>query len=466
MGFLNALLCVLFTTLAASYAWGMRGAVIGGEKGAMLPGVFIGTILAWFSGGEIRENFWMIAAAGLMGMTFGGIETYGETIGMVLHRGRADYRPIKGYAGLAVKGALWFSICGGFIAFAFSAMSGSIYSTADIVIFCLLIPLLQQIGCRIFNKPYDKEKGIHPQIYYSVTRREEWGSNLAILFAMLVLAVIKNDELMLTMLSCGLVAGAAGWTVAMKAYEYSEFPMRNGRYLFDRLYRKGIFDGWKVMEFILGAAGGLGLSIGFCTKYDVITEYNRLIAENGRFAPLYKIENIMPYAAALLAAGILAVNIYQFVCGRKGRKVNSFVCDQIERPLYNVIPMLLVLLGSLSVARIMTVFMLVFVCTIKCVYDRFEKAKYIYVFQAVMLAVCAAVFAGDIILGGYSAFMIMLAGTVPYLIMELIWVITDNSRKEIPLKDAITKTAFATVFPCLLAMSAAILLISYKIFGI
>ncbi len=93
MGIFNAVLCVVLTTLAASYAWGMRGAVIGGEKGAMLPGVFIGTILAWFSGGAIREDFWIIAAAGLMGMTFGGIETYGETIGMVLHRGRKDYRP-------------------------------------------------------------------------------------------------------------------------------------------------------------------------------------------------------------------------------------------------------------------------------------------------------------------------------------------------------------------------------------
>lgn len=466
MDLFNAVLCILFTTLAASYAWGMRGTVIGGEKGAMLPGVFIGTILAWFSGGGIRENFWIIAAAGLMGMTFGGIETYGETIGMVLHRGRADYRPIKGYSGLAVKGALWFSICGGFIAFAFSAMSGSVYSTADIVIFCLLIPLLQQIGYKIFNKPYDKEKGIRPQIYYSVTRREEWGSNLAILFAMLAMSIIRSDAFMLTMLSCGLIAGAVGWIAAMKAYEYSVFPMNDGRYLFDKLYRKGIFDGWKLMELILGAAGGLGLSIGFCTQYEVIEEYNRLIAENGRFAPLADAEKFMPYAAAIPVSVVLLINVYQFICGRRNRKVNSYVCDQIERPFYNVIPMLLVLLGSLSVARIMTVFMLVFVCTIKCVYDRFESAKFICVFQIIMLAGCAAVFAGDIILGGYSPFVIMLAGTVPYLIMELVWAFSDKLRKKIPLKDVLTKTAFATVFPTLAAMSAVVLLVSYKIFGI
>ncbi|MEE1011418.1 MAG: hypothetical protein U0L11_05205, partial [Acutalibacteraceae bacterium] len=67
MGFFDIMLCIVFTTLVASYGWGMRGAVIGGEKGAMLPGVFIALVLAWFSGGAIRENFVIVAAAGLMG---------------------------------------------------------------------------------------------------------------------------------------------------------------------------------------------------------------------------------------------------------------------------------------------------------------------------------------------------------------------------------------------------------------
>ena len=74
MEFSTALICVLFTTFAASYAWGMRGAVIGGEKGAILPGAFIGLILAWFAGGEIRNCFWIPAAAAAMGMSYGGIE--------------------------------------------------------------------------------------------------------------------------------------------------------------------------------------------------------------------------------------------------------------------------------------------------------------------------------------------------------------------------------------------------------
>ena len=193
MSISDAIICVLFTTLAASYAWGMRGTVIGGEKGAMLPGAFIGLILAWFSDGGIRENFWIPAAAGLMGMTFGGTEPYGETIGMVLHRGRPDYNPRKGCFGLAFKGALWFSICGGFIAISLASMSKTVYSTLDPVIFMIFVPVIQQIGYRIFNQPYDKEKRIYPRIFYSLTRREEWGSNLALLILMIAFAVIKLD---------------------------------------------------------------------------------------------------------------------------------------------------------------------------------------------------------------------------------------------------------------------------------
>jgi len=466
MDFFDIILCIFFTTLAASYGWGMRGAVIGGEKGAMLPGIFIAIVLAWFSGGEIRENFVIVAAAGLMGMTFGGIDTYGETIGLVLHRNMPDYKPLKGYTGLAVKGALWFAIGGGFIAFSISAMSGSLYSVFDIVIFCVLIPFVQQAGFRIFNNPHNKETGVRPMIYFSLRRREEWGSNLGLLVAMLIMSVIKGDYLMLTIMSCGFVFGGIGWVVAMKCYEYSLFPMKNEKILFARLYRKGIFDGWKLMEFVLGAFGGFGISLGFCIEYNVVAQHNKSILENGRFSPLAGYENTMFIVAAFLVLCILAINVYQFICERKNKKVNYFICDQIERPLYNVIPMLLVLLGSSAVSRIMTVFMLVFVCIIKCMLDKFAKEKFIFVFQLLSFAVCGVIFAGDIILGGYKPVVIMFAGTVPYLVAEFICTVYDGKKNQLSLRNSLTKTAFATVFPCFCVMSTVLLIVSFKIFGI
>ncbi len=466
MNTFNAAICVLFATLAASYAWGMRGTVIGGEKGAMLPGAFIGLILAWFSGGAIRENWWFVAAAGLMGMTFGGTEPYGETIGMVLHRGRPDYRPIKGYTGLAIKGAFWFSLFGGFVAISLAAMSGSIYSISDIIAFCLLIPAVQKVGYKIFNCPYDKEKGIYPRVFYSLTRREEWGSNLALLMAMTAMAVIKGDNFTLAMVAGGLIFGAVGWLVAMKFYVLAVFPLRNGKYIFGKLFHKNLIDGWKIMEFTLGAIGGFGVSLTFCLNFDFVEKYNQIIAAGGRWNPIEPAENAMPYVIALLAILIIAVNMYQLVCDKKDKKVNSFLCDQIERPLYNVIPMLFVLLGSEFSARLMTVFMLVFVCLLKNVFDRFDYLKFLPLWQILALLLGIGVFAGDVVIGGYAPFWLVIAGTVPYLVAEPLHALSKKSRKGRSVAQVIAKTSFATVYPCLVIQSAVIIFASWKIFGI
>lgn len=465
MEFSTALICVLFTTFAASYAWGMRGAVIGGEKGTMLPGAFIGLILAWFAGGAIKECFWIPAAAAAMGMSYGGTETYGETIGMVLHRGRPDYRPVKGYTGLAIKGAFWFSICGGFIGISLASLSRSYYQVSDLVIFCLLIPAIQKIGYNIFNTPYDKEKGIYPKIFYSVTRREEWGGNLTLVIAMMAMAIIKGDDFTLALMGSGFFFGGLGWIVAMKCYVLVVFPLRNGRYIFGKLYHKGLIDGWKLMEYVLGAFGGFGLSLAFCTQFDYVKKYNETININGGILRFN--EAFGDFVSVIISAcilGILAINIYQFICGKKDKKVDYFFWDRIERPLYNLIPMLLVLLGSILTAKIMTVFILIFVCGMKCAFDRFEDAKLLPVGQTVIFAVCVAVFAGcfyDV----YSPFVLIVAGTVPYLIAELISSVWRNAKKGNKIRHLLTETPFATVYPCFIIQSAVILIVSWKIFG-
>ena len=465
MSFTDSIICILFVMLASSYGWGMRGTVIGGEKGAMLPGAFIGLILAWFAGGGIKENFWIAAAAGLMGMTYGGSETYGETLGFVIHHEPGQYRPVKGYAGVFLKGALWFSICGGFIALSISSMAGDMYSKTDLVVFCLLIPLFQLAGYHIFNTPYDKVKGIHPKCYYSRTRREEWGGNLVTLIAMIAMATVKGDGLMLSMICGGFMGGGIGWLVALRFYEISVYPMRNGKYIFDSFFRKGIYDGWKTMEFTLGAIGGAGIAVGFCTSFENVEKINTLITTVGRNALPDSVESLMPFAVAAVALGIIAVNAYGFYCDKKDKNTDDLLSDRIERTLYNVIPMIFVLAGSAYAARLMTVFALILVCAIKCVFERFAHLKNLPLYGAIAFAACAAVFAGDIILGGYSPFALILAGTVPYLIAELIHAVSKPRRKDKTMGDALTKTAFATVYPCFLIMCAVLYAVSAKIFG-
>ncbi len=464
MSISDMIICILFTTFAASYAWGMRGTVIGGEKGAMLPGAFIGIILAWFSDGAIRGNFWIPAAAGLMGMTFGGTEPYGETIGMVLHRGRPDYNPIKGYFGLAFKGSLWFSICGGFIAISLASMSNSVYSTVDLVVFMLLVPVVQMVGYSIFNKPYDKEKGIYPRIFYSVTRREEWGSNFALLIAMISLAVIKGDDFTLAMIAGGFIFGAVGWFVAMKFYELSAFPMKSGKYILGKLSEKHLVDGWKIMEFTLGAIGGFGLAVTYCVRFEFVEKYNNLIALNGIRSLPGTAERSVPFLCVALALGIVMINFYALMSEKKGKQINSFVCDLIERPLYNVVPMILVLIGSQFAAKYSTFFMLVFVLAVKCVFDRFPESKLLPLAAVILTAVCSVALAGCFYPEYCSPFNIIIIGTLPYLITELICVIWKSARNGKPISDVLFKTSFITVYPFMIVQSIIIIILSLNFF--
>ena len=462
MDYNTALTCVLFTILAASYGWGMRGAVIGGEKGAMLPGAFIGLILAWFSGGAIRENFWIPAAAGLMGMTFGGTEPYGETIGMVLHRGKPDYNSVKGYTGLALKGALWFAVCGGFLGISFASMAGE-YKAYESALLCLLIPVITEIGYRVFNTPYDKQKKVYPKIFFSLTRREEWGSNVAMLLALIVFAAVKGDTFSMVMMAFGFFFGAVGWLVAMKSYVLAVYPLKNGRYLFGKLYHKNLIDGWKLMEYVLGVFGGLGLSLAFCIRYNDIKAYNELIKINGRFGT-GDYPKCLPVIAVVCVAVIMVINVYQFICEKNGRKLSWFIWDRIERPFYYAIPMIPVLLGSVTAAKIMTVFMLVFVCAVKCVLDRFANSKFLILGQIISLIFCAVTLAGcftDI----YSPFILIVAGIVPYLVAEFAYAVWENKQKGRPFVFLLKNSAFATVYPCFVVQAIIILLVSYKIFG-
>lgn len=454
MDFGSAIVCILLTTLAASYGWGMRGSLIGGEKGAMLPGALIGLVFGWLYGyGSVSA-----AAAGLMGMTFGGTETYGETIGFVLHRGREDYNPVKGYAGLAFKGALWFSICGAFLGI---ELSYGVYTHSEIYLFCLLIPVMQIVGQFVFNRPYNPEKNKYPKIYFSKTRREEWGGNLLMLIALVITALIKKDYFTLILIAGGFVFGAIGWLAAMRAYVAAVFPLRNGKYLFGKLYYKGLIDGWKLMEFILGAFGGFGLSLAYCLGYGYVEIYrDRASLDGVEFADEY-LSGWIPVICVACVVGIVAVNLVSFICDRKGKKPNSYILDHIERPFYNVIPMMFVLVGAQNASRFMTAFILVFIIINKLIFDRFKKVNILTIFA--YAAACVAAYMLFVV-HSCTPFDIVLAGTLPYLAGEIIWILSKQGRHGKSLKDAVTKTPFATVFPSFAVMSAVLIISFYKIF--
>ena len=46
----NELVFIAISMLTLCFGWGMRGSAIGGEKGAMLPGAFMGILCVWYTG--------------------------------------------------------------------------------------------------------------------------------------------------------------------------------------------------------------------------------------------------------------------------------------------------------------------------------------------------------------------------------------------------------------------------------
>ncbi len=86
MSALSVFCAVLFAGFAVSYGWGMRGYIIGGEKGAMLPGALLGFSIAFFCGKGSAELYPFFCAAGALSMFYGGTEPYAQTMSYILHR--------------------------------------------------------------------------------------------------------------------------------------------------------------------------------------------------------------------------------------------------------------------------------------------------------------------------------------------------------------------------------------------
>lgn len=456
----SAVLCCIFTSFAVHYGWRMRGTVIGGEKGAMLPGLLAGLVISQFAGDSISKLFFIPAAAGLIGMSYGGIEPYGDSISLVMDKRAVEPNPKKGLAGLALKGALWFSIAGGYIGFSFSAM-GSKYSVGDIIAFCILVPIAQLAGYRIFNQPYDPENGKLPKIYLSYESRDEWGSNVGVLFVILLFAIIRKDVPALSMCLCGLVFGAVGWLVAMRLYYYTEHRMKNGKYLLGVFSEKGLVGGWSNMEFCLGSFGGFGLALGFVLARKSIGEINAKISTEGVFSPISNNIGIYIFMAVLFIA-LLVINVYEYRCDRDDRYYNSFIMDCIERPFFNTLPYAAVLMCSVPAAKLMTVFMLLYVLLIKCSFDRLKPGTARKVFIAVGGLICLAAAVCCVLINGFETYWLLaalIAGTVPYILSELYWCIATNRHGGWECLSSLNGFSFGILL--MTADSAVIIVVAY-----
>ena len=86
-GAFPAVVLIAVSAIAMSYAWGMRGTNLGGEKSAMLPGAVMGTLLSVCSGSPfLLRNAYLMSAAGALGMFFGGHMSYMQSVGLTSNK--------------------------------------------------------------------------------------------------------------------------------------------------------------------------------------------------------------------------------------------------------------------------------------------------------------------------------------------------------------------------------------------
>lgn len=444
MAFTSTIGIVALAALAGSYGWGMRGTKIGGEKGAMLPGAFLGMIFAWFSGSEIiRENFWVFTAVGALSMFFGGTETYGETLGLIVNK-KSSENYAKGLCGVLLKGALWFGIFAAFMGIAFSAMTGSVYKWQDFaILFALLLPLTL-LGVLLCNHPLKPAENKYPKLYFSLTRQEEWGGLLFLLIALIVLMVIRKDTYALKFCAAGALSGAAGWAIGINLFYITCHPLKNGKYIFGSWQEKGYIGNWKIMEFTLGAVGGLGTALYFCLNFSQLQTITRVIEANGTlWNPLARLQGPSAWLALVLI--LITALQYLFQSGyRKKVKPKSKsdyigkVFEFLEHPFYSYIPLMLVLQGGVKTAKIVSFFVMFWLIAEKDFFERFIQSKNRWIWFTVLIGGCTAVLAGEVLLpNSFTAWQTWLMYCIGYELFELCWIFhrarLDDQEGKLPL---------------------------------
>ncbi len=413
---------IFITALAVSYGWGMRGCVIGGEKGAMLPGALLGLFLAKFSGmPAVADNAFIFSTVGCLAMGYGGFEPYGQTMEMVISPKSDIYNPRRGYTGLMLKGANWFGICGALLGMSFSAMAGEIYKSWEIIVIFVLIPFIQVLGIRIFNKPYDKADKIYPKIYFSRDRREEWGGNLLTLATLMIAFAVKGDWFSLIFGVAGIVSGAVGWAVSIWLYYITALPRKSGKFIFGKAQANGFIDNWKIMEFSLGFLGGGGLAAYFFLNINTVKELAVKIGENNT-------TDFFGNAQAAVAWLVFALSALTAVQNFIPKLQGSRLFELWERAVYFAAVPCVVMLGNAQAARLTVFLLILWVLTEKTIFDR--KAEKLSVFiKLTYLAIFAVAVVGEIFLkNGYPLLVTLLMYTFYYIIEDVICTVARPLR--------------------------------------
>lgn len=358
---------MIISMIAGSYGWGMRGSIIGGEKGAMVPGALFGLCFSSL----VNFKFWpYFAAMGAFAMFQGGSCTYGETLRFILNNdfeGEFKGKMKHGLKGIFINGGNWFGVTCFYISLLYGYYT-EIYSSVELAAAVLCVPVIQTIGEFIFNKPYDKEKGKFPKLYYSLTRREEWGGNLLLCVAGFIFAIVKKDVFTACAVIAGYISGGTGFCLGAYIFYYNRVP-HDGKFVFGKYEENKKISNWKIMEHTFGTVGFAGSMMFFIQRFRmsgfILPHDREIIIEDKYSIPCI----YLCLALALLFSG--ACLLYE----KKGHKPNDHICDIIMRPLFASFPVIIALLSTEKCAKAYTVVFCMYVLTERMIEKGFKKFK-------------------------------------------------------------------------------------------
>ncbi|MBQ3005049.1 MAG: hypothetical protein IJD88_03875 [Clostridia bacterium] len=399
---MNIAIILLLAFLGGSYHWAMRGTILGGQKGAMLPGAFLGLLIPLATGSQyLIDNMWIFTAVGGAAMFFGGTQTYGDTLTLAMDKKNMTYKT-TGRVGMFIKGGTWFGIFAGIIAIAFNAMIGE-YKPLELVIFVALIPVCKWLGFLVLNFPQSPKKGKFPIFYFSKDAFEMWGGMSFVVLQIIVFAIVKQDWFIFTMTLAGFFSGAIGNTLGVAMMYSVKWGKENNRYIFGKLQKSGYVSGWKVMEFSLGAAGALGTLLCFILTYpkEKLTEF-----EAKGISAINLGDDTVKWLtiAWLVCTAIYCIlSILPDVSKTENNKkvyalrtaIEFFTDEVFHWFVLAYLGILLPLLGCTFVAKLLSVGIIFWVVTEKFVKKGYHKKVFtnLVPFKVIMIVVAIAIFA-------------------------------------------------------------------------
>ncbi|HEY3392971.1 MAG TPA: hypothetical protein VGK58_09705 [Lacipirellulaceae bacterium] len=270
---LSLWLTLLLSAAAGGMGWGIRGQY-GHETGAMLAGVLVALVIGLLFCRRQSSLFTArMVALTAVGISFGGSETYGQTVGLT-HDAElvGNWAALRwGMFGLFIKGGIWIGFAGVMMG---AGLGGKRYRALEVLLLFVLLIQLYFLGLWLLNETFDPESRQLPRVYFSddwhwepdkvelSPRPEVWGGLLLALAGLWAYVTVwKRDAMARNLGLFGVLFGGIGFSLGQAVQAYHAWNTE--------WFQQGWFapieaymNWWNTMETLFGAILGLGLGLG------------------------------------------------------------------------------------------------------------------------------------------------------------------------------------------------------------